>query len=122
MSYESSISRLPSQLKDLVVNAQVDVGKTDADKAEVAKWIEMVAEGDVVKPAALPVSRLKKLPKSLNESVLLQDLETQLIPRTYIVSNYFTAADVALYGALHPVFVRSFSRYLSMPEAHAKKP
>jgi aminoacyl tRNA synthase complex-interacting multifunctional protein 1 len=45
-------------------------------------------------------------PKLPNEPVLLQDLETQLVPRTYIVSNYLTAADVALYGALHPVFVR----------------
>ncbi|KAG1748618.1 hypothetical protein EDB19DRAFT_1893712 [Suillus lakei] len=82
MSYESSVSRLPSPLKDLVVNSQVNVGKTEADKAEVAQWIGKVAEGEV----ALP------------------DLETQLVPRTYIVSNYLTAADVALYGALHPVF------------------
>jgi aminoacyl tRNA synthase complex-interacting multifunctional protein 1 len=82
MSYESSISKLPSPLKDLVATSQADVGKTEADKAEVAQWIEKVAEGEV----ALP------------------DLETQLIPRTYVVSNYLTAADVALYGALHPVF------------------
>ncbi|KAJ8581996.1 nucleic acid-binding protein [Rhizopogon salebrosus TDB-379] len=96
MSYESSVSRLPSQLKDLVVNAQVNVGKTDADKAEVIKWIEMVAEGEIVKPSALP------------------DLETQLIPRTYIVNNYLTAADVALYGALHPVFSQ-----LQPPQYHS---
>jgi aminoacyl tRNA synthase complex-interacting multifunctional protein 1 len=82
MSYESSISKLPSPLKDLVATSQADVGKTEADKAEVAQWIEKIAEGEV----ALP------------------DLETQLIPRTYVVSNYLTAADVALYGALHPVF------------------
>lgn len=57
MSYESSISRLPSQLKDLVVTSQADVGKTEADKAEVAQWIEKVAEGEV----ALPVSRMNDL-------------------------------------------------------------
>ena len=34
-----------------------------------------------------------------------QDLEASLVPRTYLVSNYFTAADVALYGALHPSLV-----------------
>jgi len=61
MSYESSVSRLSSPLKDLVVNSQVDVGKTDADQAEVALWIEKVADGEVVKPAALPVSRMKEL-------------------------------------------------------------
>jgi len=32
-------------------------------------------------------------------------LESVLVPRTYIVSNYLTAADVALYGALHPTLV-----------------
>ncbi|KAG1801063.1 hypothetical protein EV424DRAFT_1331944 [Suillus variegatus] len=89
MSYESSVSKLPSSLKDLVVTSQVDVGKTEADKAEVAQWIEKLAEEKV----AL-------------QPVLLQDLETQLVPRTYIVSNYLTAADVALYGALHPIFTQ----------------
>ncbi|KAG1906416.1 uncharacterized protein F5891DRAFT_1181828 [Suillus fuscotomentosus] len=75
----------PSTLTlDLVVTSQVDVGKTEADKAEVAQWIEKLAE----------------------EKVALQDLETQLVPRTYIVSNYLTAADVALYGALHPIFTQ----------------
>ncbi len=34
-----------------------------------------------------------------------QDLEASLVPRTYLVANYFTAADVALYGALHPILV-----------------
>lgn len=57
MSYESSISKLPSSLKDLVVTSQADVGKTEADKAEVAQWIEKVAEGEV----ALPVSRMTEL-------------------------------------------------------------
>jgi aminoacyl tRNA synthase complex-interacting multifunctional protein 1 len=32
-------------------------------------------------------------------------LDSHLVPRTYLVSNYLTAADVALYGALHPVIV-----------------
>ena len=34
-----------------------------------------------------------------------QDLEASLVPRTYLVANYITAADVALYGALHPILV-----------------
>lgn len=34
------------------------------------------------------------------------------MPRTYVVSNYLTAADVALYGALHPIFVRSIALIL----------
>ena len=35
----------------------------------------------------------------------MQDLEGQLTSKTYLVSNYFTAADVSLYGALHPIVV-----------------
>lgn len=47
----------------------------------------------------------------------LQDLDAQLAPKTYVVSNYFTAADVVLYGALHPILVRDTSiirRYLDL--------
>ena len=29
------------------------------------------------------------------------------MPRTYLVGNYLTTADVAVYGALHPTFVRT---------------
>ena len=36
----------------------------------------------------------------------VQSLDTHLVPRTYLVSNYLTAADVAVYGALRPIFVR----------------
>ncbi|KIK99643.1 hypothetical protein PAXRUDRAFT_131689 [Paxillus rubicundulus Ve08.2h10] len=84
MTYEASLSKLHSPLKELVTNAQADPGKTDVDQLEVANWIDKVAAGDVVKPDSL------------------SDLESLLVPRTYIVSNYLTAADVALYGALHP--------------------
>ncbi|KAG6330249.1 hypothetical protein ID866_8838 [Astraeus odoratus] len=84
MSYEASLAKLPSPLKELVANVQGDTGKTDADKAEVVCFIDRVSEGNITKAENL------------------QELETLLTPRTYVVSNYFTAADVALYGALHP--------------------
>jgi glutathione S-transferase len=35
-----------------------------------------------------------------------QSLDSHLVPRTYLVSNYLTAADIAVYGALRPIFVR----------------
>jgi len=82
---DSFITKLPLPLKDLVLGATPEMGKSDKDKAEVAEWIEKVAQGDIVKPAGV------------------KDLDAQLVPRTYIVGNYLTAADVALYGALHPV-------------------
>lgn len=36
----------------------------------------------------------------------IQSLDAQLVPHTYLVSNYLTAADVAVYGALRTTFVR----------------
>jgi aminoacyl tRNA synthase complex-interacting multifunctional protein 1 len=36
----------------------------------------------------------------------LKSLDAHLVSRTFLVSNYLTAADVAVYGALHPVIVR----------------
>lgn len=56
MSYEASLSKLPSPLKDLVANAQADTGRTDVDKSEVVNWIDKVAVGDIVKPESLSVS------------------------------------------------------------------
>ncbi|TFK91134.1 nucleic acid-binding protein [Polyporus arcularius HHB13444] len=87
MSVQAALAKLPSPLRDLVTGAAQDgsdFGKSEKDKAEVAEWIDKAAQGDVAKPENF------------------KDLEAALVPRTYLVSNYFTAADVALYGALHP--------------------
>ncbi|OCH91862.1 nucleic acid-binding protein [Obba rivulosa] len=89
MSTETAVLKLQTPLRDLVTGAvqdsSADFGKSEQDKAEVAAWIEKVAQGQIPKPEGL------------------KDLDTELTPRTYLVSNYFTAADVALYGALHPI-------------------
>ncbi|KAI0801790.1 hypothetical protein BC629DRAFT_1284797 [Irpex lacteus] len=86
----SAVAKLQSPLKELVTGAaqdgSADFGKNEKDKKEVEEWIEKVAGGEAAKPEDL------------------KDLEAQLVPKTYVVSNYFTAADVALYGALHPTF------------------
>lgn len=58
MSYEASLSKLPSPLKDLVANAQADTGRTDTDKLEVIGWIDKVAAGDIVKSESFSVSLL----------------------------------------------------------------
>lgn len=36
----------------------------------------------------------------------IKELNETLTPKTYVATNYLTAADVALFGALHPVVVR----------------
>ena len=46
----------------------------------------------------------------------LEIVEATLTPRTYAVGNALTAADVALYGALHPVFAQlPPAQYLATP-------
>ncbi|KAJ7780643.1 hypothetical protein DFH07DRAFT_729399 [Mycena maculata] len=88
MDFQSSVSKLSSPVKDLVLsvtqNGRLHVGKQDKDEREVIEWIAKIEQGDLIKEAGL------------------KTLGTQLVPRTFLVSNYLTAADVALYGALHP--------------------
>ncbi|KAL1737127.1 nucleic acid-binding protein [Schizophyllum commune] len=87
MPFHAAADALQSPLKDLVlkVDAPDYAGRTEKDKAEVAQWVEKVAKGEVRKEADL------------------KDLNATLTPRTFAVANTLTAADVALYGALHPV-------------------
>ncbi|KAI1789594.1 nucleic acid-binding protein [Ganoderma leucocontextum] len=89
MSVQAALAKLAPPLRDLVSAAAPDgsesFGKSEKDKVEVAQWIDKVAQGDVAKAENL------------------EDLEASLVPRTYLVANSFTAADVALYGALHPI-------------------
>ncbi|KAJ6508800.1 hypothetical protein C8R45DRAFT_968736 [Mycena sanguinolenta] len=90
MNFESSVGKLGSPLKDLVLsvtqNGSLHVGKQEKDQAEVIEWIAKVGTEK----------------NELVNDTGLKTLDAQLVPRTYLVSNYLTAADVALYGALHP--------------------
>lgn len=103
-----SISKLVSPLKDLVLGVTPELGKTDKDKAEVIEWIEKIAQGDIIKPEGVKVWKIINI--NLGHRVILsKDLDIQFVPRTYAVANYLTAADVVLYGALHPILVRILS-------------
>ncbi|KAF8158287.1 hypothetical protein B0H34DRAFT_846140 [Crassisporium funariophilum] len=102
MSFQSVVSKLNPTVRDLVLSATRDgqqlVGQNDIDQKEVLEWIEKTSQGDLDK-----VENLK-------------ELDTMLIPKTYIATNYLTAADVALYGTLHPVFTNLQSpQYFAVP-------
>jgi len=88
MSQNLILEKLPTPVKNLVVALTEDgqqlMGRSDDDQVQVAQWIEKIADGSVGKDN-------------------VQDLNAQLVPRTFLVSNYFTAADAALYGTLYPV-------------------
>ncbi|KAH9002584.1 nucleic acid-binding protein [Lactarius hatsudake] len=62
--------------------------ESEKDKAEITQWTERAAQPNFAEPDALP------------------SLDALLVPRTYLVGNYLTAADVAVYGALQPTFAR----------------
>jgi hypothetical protein len=44
---DPSIAKLPFPLKDLVLGATPDLGKSDQDNTEITEWIEKVAQGDI---------------------------------------------------------------------------
>ncbi|KAJ7603939.1 hypothetical protein FB45DRAFT_1085190 [Roridomyces roridus] len=80
--FQTTVGKLASPLKDLVLSA------TQNGTLHVIDWIGKIEQGDIVNEAGL------------------KTLDTQLIPRTFLVSNYLTAADIAMYGALHPTFAK----------------
>ncbi|KLO11471.1 nucleic acid-binding protein [Schizopora paradoxa] len=101
MSANSLTSTLPSPLRDLVATAcpnDEDFGSNEKDKAEVVNWIQQAASGSNVK------------------SLEPKELDAHLTPKTFLVGNRLTAADVAVYGALHPT-VKSFQpqQYYALP-------
>ncbi|KAF7346315.1 hypothetical protein MSAN_01859100 [Mycena sanguinolenta] len=104
MNFESSVGKLSSPLKDLVLsvtqNGSLHVGKQEKDQAEVIEWIAKVGAEK----------------NELVNDTGLKTLDAQLVPRTYLVSNYLTAADVALYGALHPTISKMLPpQYFAYP-------
>ena len=60
MSASAALAKLPSPLRDLVAAAaqdgSKDFGRSEKDKAEVAEWIDKVAQGEVAKPDNFKVS------------------------------------------------------------------
>ncbi|KAH8825306.1 hypothetical protein DL96DRAFT_1670455 [Flagelloscypha sp. PMI_526] len=98
MSVSASIEKLAPPIKDLVSSAlQKDSSLTGGEaEKDVAAWIDKVAIGDLVKD--------------------LKALDTELTPKTYLVSSALTAADVSLYGALYPAISQSQpAQYFSHP-------
>jgi len=109
MSSADVFSNLFYPLRELLVGSvrqdQRQLGVSEKDKADITQWIEKAAQPDFVKPDALPVRHNSR---TFRPSFIttVQSLDAYLVPRTYLVSNYLTAADIAVYGALRPTFVR----------------
>nr|GAT60310.1 predicted protein [Mycena chlorophos] len=88
MDFQASVAKLHAPVKDLVLsvtqNGTTHVGAQGGDAVAVNEWIDKIAQGDLVNEPGF------------------KTLDAELVPKTYLVSNYLTAADVALYGMLYP--------------------
>ena len=112
MASTDVFSKLSSPLRDLLIGStqqdsqQLDV--SEKDQTDIAQWIQKSAQPDFVKSDALPVGHIPVISHktSFCSTRTAQSLDAHLVPRTYLVSNYLTAADLAVYGALRPIFVR----------------
>ncbi|KAF7422573.1 G4 quadruplex nucleic acid binding protein [Pleurotus ostreatus] len=102
MSLKAAIDTVKSPVKELLLSATQDgselAGSSEKDQIEVVSWVEKVGREELAADASL------------------SELNSQLLQRTYAVSNYLTAADVALYGALHPnISKQEPAKYYSTP-------
>ncbi|KIJ54689.1 hypothetical protein M422DRAFT_24595 [Sphaerobolus stellatus SS14] len=90
MSTKEIVHTLSAPIRNLVLAATKDAGSSifgasEKDEAEVKAWIEKAGKEDV----------------RSEEGV--KTLDSHLLSRTYLVSNYLTAADIAIYGAVYPL-------------------
>ncbi|KAF9046440.1 hypothetical protein BJ165DRAFT_1471755 [Panaeolus papilionaceus] len=102
MSFEASLANTDSKVAKLVMAAtregQVLVGEGDNLKKEVEEWISKINNGKLV------------------DEKSLEELDSLLVPKTYLAGSVLTAADVALYGALHPIYSRlTPQQYYALP-------
>lgn len=62
MSFQASVSKLQSPVKELVLSISKDgvrhVGQSEQDQGEVTGWIEKASQGDVVAESNLKVRGL----------------------------------------------------------------
>jgi len=109
MPSSDGFSKLSPPLRDLLTGSvqqdQQQLGVSEKDQAEIAQWIEKAGQPDFVKSDAFLVCVIMFIAQ-LSFIDTVQSLDSHLVPRTYLVSNYLTAADLAVYGVLQPVIVR----------------
>ena len=108
MSFDNTVSKLRSPIRELVLYASENgrklLGNSENDNKEVIGWINKLSQNAFVTESNLKVRCTN--PYDLCIALTgFQNLDSLLVPRTYIATNYLTAADVVLYGLLHPIIV-----------------
>jgi aminoacyl tRNA synthase complex-interacting multifunctional protein 1 len=113
MSFQEVVRLLPEPSRNLVLAAAKDVdagpstmyGASEKDAAEMKTWIEKASKPDEVFESNIKVECENYLDLEAKVLIFIKSLDAHLVSRTFLVSNYLTAADVAIYGALHPFIV-----------------
>jgi hypothetical protein len=115
MSFKASVAKLKSPIQHLVLSVTRDghefLGENEADTKNVLEWVDKISHESFLTESGLKAC--------LNDFLIIyhlsfvdydcQDLDSLLVFKTYLASNYLTAADVACYGSLHPIFVSRYS-------------
>ena len=86
------------------------LGENEADANSVLEWIDKMSHESFLTESGLKVC-LDDLLIIYHLSFVhydCQDLDSLLL-KTYLATSYLTAADVACYGSLHPIFVSTCS-------------
>lgn len=115
MSFKASVAKLKSPIQDLVLSVTRDghefIGENETDANDVLEWIDKMSHESFLAESGLKVC-LDDLLIIYNLNFVdynCQELDSLLVPKTYLATNYLTAADVACYGFLHPIFVSIYS-------------
>ena len=93
--------------------------KNEADANSVLEWIDSkMSHESFLTESGLKIDQ-SRLKVCLDDLLIIyhlsfvhydcQDLDSLLLFKTYLATNYLTAADVACYGSLHPIFVSTCS-------------
>lgn len=109
------IAKLPSAVQNLVRNASSNLpgssafGSSEIEWKEISDWLRLAS--DITSKADLEVSqvpdctRVGSLRIGFSNGVNPQSINTKLIGKTYLAASSPSAADIALFGALHPIVV-----------------
>jgi aminoacyl tRNA synthase complex-interacting multifunctional protein 1 len=113
MSFQTTLAKLKPPIQDLVLSVTRDghefLGENEADAKEVLEWIDKMSHEGFLTESGLKVCLDEFIIYHLSFDCDCQDLDSLLVPKTYIATNYLTAADVAFYGSLHPMLVSTYS-------------
>jgi aminoacyl tRNA synthase complex-interacting multifunctional protein 1 len=112
MSFKAAVLKLKSPIRDLVLSVTRDghefLGENEADANDVLEWIDKMSREGFLTESELKVCLYMISLCIISIDYDFQDLDTLLVPKTYIATNYLTAADVAFYGSLYSVFVSTY--------------